>query len=500
MTAENRKQSELTSGSRLAKNTLWNLLGQGSPMLVGLVTIPLLIRGLGTERFGILALAWMVIGYFSLFDFGLGRALTKLLAEKLGAGAEHEIPGLAWTALAMMGALGVVGTLVLGILTPWLTTAVLTIPDDLRSEATGAFYVLAATVPVVISTTALRGILEAYQRFDLATTVRIPMGLWNFLGPLAVMALSGDLVSVVCALTVGRVLAGLVHLLFCLRVVPGLRKLRFLRRVVRPLLSFGGWMTVSNVVGPLMVYLDRFVIGMVLTMSAVAYYVTPYEIVTRLSFIPVAIVGVLFPAFSADLATNRARAGRLFARGTGYIFLVMFPIILIMVTFAQEGLIFWLGQDLAKHSAPILQWLAVGVLVNSLARMPFSLIQADGRPDLTAKLHMLELPVYLVTLWLLLRAQGIEGAAMAWAIRIVVDTMALYALALLRIPQLVSAMRGLAISFCVGIVALLSCTLADTMLSKSVLVSSFLAVFFAMAWRIILGPEERHWIWHRFSL
>ena len=50
-------------------------------MLVALVAIPILVDGLGTARFGILTLAWMVVGYFSLFDLGLGRALTKLTAK-----------------------------------------------------------------------------------------------------------------------------------------------------------------------------------------------------------------------------------------------------------------------------------------------------------------------------------------------------------------------------------------------------------------------------------
>src|SRR5215471_13808988 len=72
----------LTSGRLLARNTVWNLLGQILPMTVGLVAIPILVRGIGVARFGVLSLASVLIGYFSLFDRGIGRALTKLVAEK----------------------------------------------------------------------------------------------------------------------------------------------------------------------------------------------------------------------------------------------------------------------------------------------------------------------------------------------------------------------------------------------------------------------------------
>src|SRR5438045_5209796 len=102
----------LTSGRLLAKNTIWNLIGSGAPMAVAVFCIPVLIRGLGKERFGVLTLAWALIGYASLFDLGLGRALTQLVAKKLGAGEDREIPALVWTSLLLMLQLGVAGAAV----------------------------------------------------------------------------------------------------------------------------------------------------------------------------------------------------------------------------------------------------------------------------------------------------------------------------------------------------------------------------------------------------
>ena len=146
------------SGHVLAKNTMWNLVGAAAPLLVAVLCIPILVDEMGAARFGILALAWVVIGYFGLFDLGLGRALTKLVADELGAGREEQIPVLAWTALTLMLALGIGGGLILGALTPQLVRHILKIPVELQAEASGAFYVLAASIPVVISTAGLRPI------------------------------------------------------------------------------------------------------------------------------------------------------------------------------------------------------------------------------------------------------------------------------------------------------------------------------------------------------
>ena len=149
--------AHLTSGRLLARNTVWNLVGSGAPMVVAVFCIPILIHGLGTERFGVLTLAWTLIGYASLFDLGLGRALTQLVARKLGAGEEKDVPGLVWTSLALMLLLGVLGAGVVGLSSPWLVHRALNVPAELQREALESFYLLGLAVPVVICTTGLRG-------------------------------------------------------------------------------------------------------------------------------------------------------------------------------------------------------------------------------------------------------------------------------------------------------------------------------------------------------
>ena len=115
----------LTSGRLLAHNTMWNLIGQIIPLVVGMVTIPLLVRGLGVDRFGLLSLVWIIIGYFNLFDLGLGRALTKLVADRLGNNDYQSIPSLVWSALFLMLMLSGAGGLIVLVTSPWLVHSAL---------------------------------------------------------------------------------------------------------------------------------------------------------------------------------------------------------------------------------------------------------------------------------------------------------------------------------------------------------------------------------------
>lgn len=486
------KPSSLTGGSLLARNTVFNLVGQAAPMLVALFAIPFLIHGLGTDRFGVLTLAWMVIGYFSLFDLGLGRAMTQIISERIGAGKAEDLSTLIWTGLALMAVLGVFGALVVVLLSPWLVHSVLKIPIVLQAETLHSFYLLAASIPIVISTAGLSGILSALQRFDILNMIRIPMGIFSFLGPVLILPISQSLFLVTTVLVIGRIVAWAIHLTMCLRVMPALRSgISLQRSMVRPLLRFGSWMTVTNVVGPLMVYLDRFVIGAVVSVTAVAYYATPYELVTKFWIVPGAVVGVLFPAFAIVYVQDKRRAALLLNRGTKYTFLMLFPITLILVSFAHEGLRMWLGEIFANNSAPVLQWLAVGVFVNSLAQVPFAFIQGVGRPDVTAKLHLLELPIYLFGFWWLVNEYGIVGAAAAWTGRVILDAIVLFALAGHFINGKKTSVKYRILGGVLIAVILVSAATADSLFVRVAFVTLILLVFFPSVWVLMLGPEER---------
>lgn len=485
-------QQALTGGSLLARNSVFNLIGQGIPLLVALFAIPLLIHGLGTDRFGVLTLVWVVIGYFSLFDLGLGRALTQLVAKKLGAGEEAQVPPLVWTALVLMFVLGLLGALVLSVISPWLVHSVLKIPEPLQAETLNAFYLLAASIPIVIVAAGLAGILSALQRFGILNAIRIPLSIFSLLVPLLILPFSKSLFLVTAVLVIGRLVALGVHLAVCLRVMPALHSGFALQyAAVKPLFHFGAWMTVTNVIGPLMVYLDRFVIGAIVSVAAVAYYATPYEVATKLWIIPSAIVAVLFPAFAASYAQDRDRTTLLFTRGIRYVALALFPVTLMITAFSYEGLRWWLGDEFARHSAPVLQWLAIGVFINSLAQVFFALIHGVGRPDLTAKLHLLELAVYLPGLWWAIHNHGITGAAMAWTIRVALDTLLLFLLSSRFLSGQAVLFKRMGVGMLAALGGLVMPLLADGLILRAAIASSIMVVFVSVAWFVVLAPDER---------
>ena len=479
------------SGRGIVRNTAFNVIGLVVPLGVALFTIPPLIRGIGLERFGILTIAWMVAGYFSLFDLGLGRALTKLAAEHLGKGIPGKVPALVWTAIAMMLCLGAVGTALTWMFAPWIATRALTVPMALQPETVASFRWLAFSIPAVIVTTAFRGVLEANHRFGWVNALRIPLGIFNFVGPLAALLVTNRVDVLVGVLVVGRAGFALAHYAVCVEVVPDSMRPRTAHwSLVRQLLGFGGWMTVSNVVSPILAYVDRFLIGSVVSMSAVAFYVTPFEMVTKIGVVPSALVAVLFPAFSASLVSDPRAALALLDRALRFVFIAIFPAVLVVVVLAEPGLGIWLGPDFAQHSTRVLQFLAAGVLVNGMAQVPFAFIQGAGRPDLTAKLHFAELPVYLGLLWWGVSRFGIVGAAVVWMLRTGVDAAALAWMTRVVVEPRVRA-RPLSLGLAASAVVLIAGAFVGGTWGRVVFLALVLSSFPVLAWRHLLDAGER---------
>jgi O-antigen/teichoic acid export membrane protein len=358
-------------------------------------------------------------------------------------------------------------------------------------EGRHAFYLLAISIPFVISVSGLRGLLEAHQRFGIANAVKIPMGIFTYLGPVMALPFFRRIDAIVAVLVIGRVVATMIHFHLCRRLLITFSgRPAFRRSLVGPLVRFGGWMTVTNIVSPLMVYLDRFLIGGQISMRAVAFYVTPYEMVTKLGVIPNALIAVLFPAFSSTIATEPDRAALLFDKGVRYIYVAMFPVLITIVTMASPVLNLWLGADFASNSSRVMQCLGVGVFVNGMAAVPFAFLQGAGRPDKTAKLHFAELPIYLTLLWWAVQRFGIDGVAVVWVGRVSLDAIVLFAMArslvkgrAVLVPVLVRAAISLVLFLCGSSLR--------TTASRSVFLVVVLAAFIPAAWRFVLGEDDR---------
>lgn len=415
------------SDKEVAKNSIYNLLGFALPILSAIVALPFIIKGLGIERFGFLTLSWAIIGYFNLFDFGLSRSLTFYVSTALTDKRYKEIKDIVSTGITVMFFLGIIGTLVLFIISKPLVYDLLKTSTYLQNEFDISIKVLAFIIPFVIISTALKGVLEAYNCFLQSNTILTFIGISNFISPLIVLYFTTSLIYIVIAMITIRLVALGMYLTFVKRLIPNLfKEYVFQSSYIKALLSYGGWIFISSFVGPVMVYFDRFFIASILSVSDVTYYTTPFEIITKVTIVSFAISGALFPFLTSSLINDTLKAISTFDKALKYVFLITFPIMLIVITFSDIALSIWIDKDFALKSSEILQWLSLGVFLNCLAFMPLSFIHALKRPDITAKIHLTELPIYIFILIWFINVFALKGAAIAWTVRTCIDGLLLF--------------------------------------------------------------------------
>src|SRR5947209_14315649 len=130
----------LTSSSLLARNATLNLIGEGWTFLVLVIAMPKLVSSLGETSFGLFSLAWVVIGYLSFLDIGVNRAATKFISEHLAGKDDDSVRTLVRTALLANLALGLLGGLIVALVSPYLIHSVFKVSPNLESQARLTFY------------------------------------------------------------------------------------------------------------------------------------------------------------------------------------------------------------------------------------------------------------------------------------------------------------------------------------------------------------------------
>lgn len=482
---------DANTGKQIAIHSVYNLIGRVLPLIVAMISIPILIQYLGTARFGLLTVIWVFVGYFSLFDLGMGRTIIKLISERISTDKSDEIGTIFLIATGILTFLGLLSGVTLFIISNWLITSLLNIEPQYIDESITSFYWLALTIPVAMLNISLRGVLEAWQKFGVLNIVQTISGIGTYVAPVAVVLMSPNLAWVVFSLFIVRLVTVLVLFRMTLKLVNGKRLPNTeSRRLLGEILGFGGWVTVSNIIDPVLNYLDRFVIGAVLTMSAVAYFATPLEVVVKLVVIPAALITSLFPAFSSLYATGKEKLYDLMTDSYHYMRGGMFLICSMGILLAEPILNFWLSEEFAIHSTLVLQILMLGFFVNSIAKIPYTHLQSMGRPDITAKIHLAELPFFVALIIWVTPVHGIIGVAIIRFLRLLIDMLLMMYFSKKRAPSVTTGLP-LLVSYIILLAILIIVSMHMPSYELLFLISIFILIAFSVYF-FFVESDERH--------
>jgi O-antigen/teichoic acid export membrane protein len=404
----------------IVRNSAWNVMGIIVPTLFTVPSYAIYSRTLGVELLGLLTLTFSIVGYASSFDLGLSRALIRQVSIHIDD--KGTVKTLMGTTAVFVGAVSLAIAAVTWTGAQWLTHYLSVSPAH-QVDSTAGLHWLALSVPPYLLSLVGTAYFEGKEDFKAVNIIRCVSGALNAIAGVACVYLVPTLASVMAALCASRWLSCVaVFILYCADVnrhdsVKRPALWTFDSATLRSSLAYGGWLTISNVVGPVMIYFDRFVLSHFAGARVVAFYTVPAEVIGRLSLLPASISRALFPRLSKGKHTAAEDRRIAIMLTLACLALTILPVFV----FAGDLLRLWMGPAYGAEPATVLRILLVGFFFNALAFSPFTDLQARGHSRTTAFIHIAEVVPYLGTLILLTYFYGIVGTATAWSVRTFVD-------------------------------------------------------------------------------
>jgi O-antigen/teichoic acid export membrane protein len=412
---------------RISINAVSQLLAQVGVLALGLVASPVLVHGLGLEAYGLLVIVGVAMSYFGFMELGLGRATVQLLAGHLARGEDGSAREVLWTSVTAFLALGLAGGVALAAASPLLVKHVFAVSPALAPEAVVAFVIGAAGLAIAMQREVAASVATAMERFDVVGRVTLAAGALQTVVSVTLVLRGASLAGVMLGGLAVQAAALGVYWAVAANLLPSLMPPRPRLETLRRLVRFGGYVTVSQVVGPLLVHLEKVLIGAFAAVDQLPFYSLPYSLAWSLTVVPASLGSVLHPAM-VRLMANQDHAGvrETFRRATRYSFVVLVGPVVLLELYAPEILTAWMGEAFAARATICLRILALAVLVNVLAWPSYQLLHAAGRADLTARYHLVELFLHVPISIVLISRAGVGGAALAWLVRVALDTVLMW--------------------------------------------------------------------------
>lgn len=423
--------NSLLEGKRgLSRNALLNTAGQGVQATAWIVAFPFAVRVLGIERVGLLGLVWAILTYATVFDWGLSRASTRALAQIPAEDRRTERNRWAWTAIYSQMAFGLVGTMILLVAAALFPSTWVGGPENLAEEARVALRIVAFAIPLVLVSNGFQSVLEADLRFAYVNIAKSLAGVLSAAALLLGATCRLDLPGFTALLAAARVAATLLMAAVTMCVFPAMRRAPVPEwSIARRLLGFGGWIMISNWVGPVLLMGDRLIVAGLLSVQDLGFYTVPQEVVIRLLILHATVATAAYPAFSGMFSQVDAKGLRNAWR-EGLLLMGLIAVGVVAIGWVGPTVLrIWLGREVSEGSGALLRVLSIGGALQGLAQLPAVLVQSAGHPDRIVKTQVVVLGPYLVAAVLLVRSYGTMGAAWAWVGRSVCQMVAYFLLA-----------------------------------------------------------------------
>jgi O-antigen/teichoic acid export membrane protein len=405
----------------IKRNLVANYFGTGWTVLMGLIFLPLYIKYLGIEAYGLIGVFMLLQGLFALLDMGLSPTLNREMARfTAGMHTPQSIHNLLRSMeILFLGSAVLVMVLIFG-LSSWVAT------DWLNAQTLGIKTVTQALAitGVIIG---LRWISTLYR----SALMGLEHQVWlNFANA------SFSTIRGVGAVAVLAYLAPTIQAFFAYQAIIGAievavygwktRKVlpvpphppQFSMYALKGIGNFAAGMTTITVLGTVMMQVDKLLLSRLLSLEQFGYYTLATTVAGAITALSIPISNVAYPRFTSLVTVGDERAvADLYHKFAQLLTIAIIPAALVLFFFSKEIIFLWTRDTVTSQAvAPILSVLVIGSAFNGLSHAPYAVQLAHGRQRLTIIASSISVATLVSALLILVPRYGVMSAAWVWVV------------------------------------------------------------------------------------
>ena len=399
----------------MVRNIAFNVAARGVLIVLSIAITPVLVRRLGTDQYGIYALATgLGAGLTNILALGLIPGVVALLSRSIARNEAAETEKIVGTGFTLFAIIGVVSAVTLSLLVPLLVTRVLRIPAGLHGVAATVLWLSAVGLGFNLVFAVFNAVPYALQRYDIIAGRLVGLSILSMGATVVYVLIDANLTGVI-AIQVAGGMAGLLLYYFVsrrelkgIRLRPGLN-----RQTLARLARFTAFKSVGDLALVFGARFDQFAVGSLLSVGAVGLYAIPANTCQRLLQLLNEVGAPLFPRLSA-LEDEEARR-QLLIRGTRLLALIAAPLTVTLLVLAEPILRIWIGGsqgvEVGRGAGVAFRLLSLAMFAQAVAAVGGLYCEAIQRPIVNNSFVVLGAVVQVPAILLLVPRYGISGAA-----------------------------------------------------------------------------------------
>jgi O-antigen/teichoic acid export membrane protein len=394
--------------NKLKINTLFNIAGNILPAVAAMVFLPLIMKNLGDESFAVFLLILIIVGTSGIFDFGIGRSITQKISSEKDIHLKAEI-----FISSLVGLLFI--SFIINILL-FILFLLLRETSEIYAEMFRIFWLLSFSIVFSLLNVSTKSYLEGMHLFRDINIYKTLTGLTIFVFAYYITKQSNDIIYITLMILIVRILHFYLLLKNILKLESFSLKYKYFNiSMLKELFSNGKWFAISNIIGPLTMYMDRFIISGLLAASIFNYYALSMEVAVKILIFPMSIMSVFFPILvtyynERNFDSIRKTTKKMYL----YIFFLIGLPLILLFNYSELFLTLWIDENFALNANHTFRIILLGVIVSSLTQVSFTLLQATKKAKSTGLVHLYTFIPYAILLFLMTKEYGLNGASYTW--------------------------------------------------------------------------------------